>query len=127
MKRIVAIIRINQMNQTRQALVAAGLSSFTVRKVLGRGKGQVDYRVLNGAGEGQTEAIAHLKDDGPMLVPKRMMTLVANDEEAPKIIETLIAVNQTGRAGDGKIFVQTISDAVRIRTGERGSDALAQS
>ncbi len=127
MKRIVAIIRINQMNQTRQALVAAGLSSFTVRKVLGRGKGQVDYRVLSGAGEGQTEAIAHLKDDGPMLVPKRMMTLVANDEEAPKIIETLIAVNQTGRAGDGKIFVQTISDAVRIRTGERGSDALAQS
>lgn len=126
MKRIVAIIRINQMNQTRQALVAAGFSSFTVRKVLGRGKGQVDFRVLSGAGEGQTEAIAHLKDDGPMLVPKRMMTLVANDDEAPKIIETLIAVNQTGRAGDGKIFVQTISDAVRIRTGERGTDALVQ-
>lgn len=126
MKRVIAIIRIAQMNRTRQALVDAGFSSFTVRKVLGRGKGQVDFRVLHGAEEGHSEAIARLKDDGPMLVPKRMMTIVVNDEDAPKVVQTVIDANQTGQPGDGKIFIQSIEDAVRIRTGERGSDALIQ-
>ncbi|HEY8902580.1 MAG TPA: P-II family nitrogen regulator [Chthoniobacterales bacterium] len=124
MKRITAIIRMNRMNQTRQALVEAGYPAFTVRKVLGRGLGQVDYRVLHGAEEGQAEAIAHLKDDGPMLVPKRMMTIVAPQQDVAKVVQTLLGANKTGNKGDGKIFIQPVAEAIRIRTGERGSDAL---
>jgi nitrogen regulatory protein PII 2 len=124
MKRITAIIRMNRMNQTRQALVEAGFPAFTVRKVLGRGRGQVDFRVLHGAEAGQAEAIAHLKDDGPMLVPKRMMTIVVPDADVDKVVQTVIAANKTGNKGDGKIFVQPVAETIRIRTGERGSDAL---
>jgi nitrogen regulatory protein PII 2 len=124
MKRITAIIRMNRMNQTRQALAEAGCPAFTVRKVLGRGRGQVDYRVLHGAEAGEAEAIAHLGDDGPMLVPKRMMTIVVPEKDADKVIQALIGANKTGNKGDGKIFIQPLSEAIRIRTGVRGPDAL---
>jgi nitrogen regulatory protein PII 2 len=114
----------NKVNATKEALIDAGFPAFTVRKVLGRGKGNVDYRVIHGAENGAPEAIARLKDDGPMLIPKRMMSLVVPDESAPKIIETLIQANKTGQRGDGKIFVLPVDDAVRVRTGERGNAAL---
>jgi nitrogen regulatory protein PII 2 len=113
------------VNATKQALIEAGIPAFTVRKVLGRGKGSVDFRVLHGAEEGRSEAVARLKDDGPMLVPKRMMSIVAPDETVPKVVETIIGANKTGRAGDGKIFILPITEVVRIRTGERDAAALA--
>jgi len=125
MKQIVAIIRMNMMNATKQALIESGFPAFTVRKVVGRGKGNVDYRVIRGAEVGAPEAIARLRDDGPMLVPKRMMNLVVPDEAVPKLIEAIIKTNRTGNRGDGKIFVLPIEDAVRVRTNERGATALA--
>ena len=91
---------------------------------VGRGKGSVDLRVIHGAEEGRPEAIAHLKDDGPMLMPKRMMNIAASDEDAPRLIETLIKANQPGNPGDGNIFVLAMEEAVRIRTGEHGTAAL---
>ncbi len=126
MKQVVAIIRMNMVNRTKEALVAAGFSSFTVRKVLGRGKGNVDFRVLHGAKAGHTEAIARLKDDGPMLIPKRMMTVVVAGEAVTKVVETIIKANQTGKPGDGKIFILPVSESIRIRTGEAGETALAE-
>jgi nitrogen regulatory protein PII 2 len=126
MKQVVAIIRMNMVNRTKEALVAAGFSSVTVRKVLGRGKGNVDFRVLHGAEAGHTEAIARLKDDGPMLIPKRMMTVVVAGEAVTKVVETIIKANQTGKPGDGKIFVLPVSESIRIRTGEAGETALAE-
>jgi nitrogen regulatory protein PII 2 len=125
MKQITAIIRMNMMNATKQALIEAGFPAFTVRKVVGRGKGNVDHRVISGAEAGAPEAIARLKDDGPVLLPKRMMTLVVPDESASKLIETLINTNRSGNRDDGKIFVLPIEDAVRVRTGERAAAALA--
>jgi len=125
MKQVTAIIRMNRMNATKTALIEAGFPAFTVRKVLGRGKGNVDYRVISGAEAGAPEAIARLKDDGPMLIPKRMMNLVVPDESVPKLIETVIRVNRTGNRGDGKIFVLPVEDAVRVRTGEHGPAALS--
>ena len=124
MKQIVAIIRMNKMNATKQALIEAGFPAFTVRKVLGRGKGNVDYRVIRGVEVGAPEAIARLKDDGPMLIPKRMMNLIVPDDTVSKLIETIIRVNRTGNRGDGKIFLASIEDAVRIRTGERNTAAV---
>ena len=125
MKQVIAIIRMNMMNATKQALIEAGFPAFTVRKVLGRGKGNVDFRVIQGAEAGAPEAIARLKDDGPMLIPKRLMNLVVPDELVPKLIETVIKINRTGNRGDGKIIVLPIEEAVRVRTNERGAAALA--
>jgi nitrogen regulatory protein PII 2 len=124
MKQIIAIIRINKVNATKSALIDAGLPAFTVRRVLGRGKGNVDFRVIQGAEQGRPEAIARLKDDGPMLIPKRMMTFVVEDESVPKVISAVIEANKTGQKGDGKIFVLPLDNAVRIRTGETGAAAL---
>ncbi len=126
MKQVIAIIRMNMVNRTKEALVEAGFAAFTVRKVLGRGKGQVDFRVLHGAESGHSEAIAHLKDDGPMLIPKRMMNIVVPTDAVAKVVETIIKANQTGKPGDGKIFVLPVSEAIRIRTGEVGEKALAE-
>jgi nitrogen regulatory protein PII 2 len=126
MKKVIAIVRMNMVNRTKLALVQAGFAAFTVRKVLGRGKGNVDFRVLHGAEDGFSEAIAHLKDDGPMFIPKRMMSIVVPAEAVSKVVETIINTNQTGKPGDGKIFVLPVLDAIRIRTGEAGEKALSE-
>ncbi|MGP6159231.1 MAG: P-II family nitrogen regulator [Vulcanimicrobiaceae bacterium] len=123
MKQILAVIRSQAINRTREALVSAGVSGFTVRKVLGRGKGKVDFRVLQGAEEGQTEAIPQ-PGEGPMLFPKRLLTVVVSDERVAAVVQTIIDANRTSTAGDGKIFVLPVSEAVRIRTSESGAKAL---
>ena len=69
-----------------------------MRQVLGRGKGNVDFRVLHGAEDGHRKPSPRLKDDGPMLIPKRMMTVVVPDDAVPKVVETIIQANQTGQA-----------------------------
>jgi nitrogen regulatory protein PII 2 len=125
-KQIIAIIRPQMANKTRDALVNAGLAAFTARKVLGRGRGNVDFRVLRAAENGTEEAIARL-GDGPMLVSKRMMTIVVPDDRAASVVQTIIDTNKTGKPGDGKIFVVPVQEVVRIRTGERDSLALSQS
>jgi nitrogen regulatory protein PII 2 len=123
MKEVLSIIRMNKMNATKQALVDAGVTSFTARKVLGRGKGNVDYRLLQGAQQGYEEAISQLST-GPKLIPKRMVSVVVPDKTVPVVVRTIIAVNQTGNAGDGKVFVLPVRETVRIRTGEMNDAAL---
>ncbi len=123
MKEITAVIRMNMMNMTKQALADIDVPCLTARKVTGRGKGNVDYKLLNGALEGREEAIAQL-GGGPRLIPKRMLTIVVPDDRAQAVIQTIIEVNRTGHPGDGKIFVQCVLDACRVRTGERGEEAI---
>ncbi len=123
MKEITAIIRMNKMNVTKKALSEMGVASLTARKVVGRGKGKVDYLLLKGAEAGYDEAINQL-GPGPKLIPKRMLTLVVPDEKVKDVVETIISVNQTGSPGDGKIFVQPVLDALRVRTGETGETAI---
>jgi nitrogen regulatory protein PII 2 len=125
MKEILAIIRINKMNQMKKALADAGIASMTARKVVGRGKGKVDYLLLEGAKEGYEEAINQL-GPGPKLMPKRMVTLVVPDDKVKKAIDTIIRVNQSGNPGDGKIFVMPVSDSIRVRTGESGDEAIVE-
>ena len=125
MKQIVAVIRPRKINETKEALIKAGLSAFTAVKVLGRGRGNVDFRVLRGAEDGTEEAIARL-GDGPMLISKRMMTIVVPDDKAPTVIQCIIDNNKTGTAGDGKIFVLPVHETIRIRTGGRDSIALQE-
>ena len=123
MKEILAVIRQNKMSETKAALTAAGIYSLTATRVLGRGKGGVDFRVLRGAEDGHEEAISQL-GQGPRLIPKRMLLLVLPDDRVPVAVEALIKANQTGKPGDGKIFVLPTSDAYRVRTGETGDLAL---
>jgi nitrogen regulatory protein PII 2 len=123
MKEVMAIIRMNKMNQTKQALADAGIASFTARKVVGRGKGKVDYLLMKGAAAGCEEAIAQL-GPGPKLIPKRLLNVVVPDDMVPCVVRTIIDVNQTGHPGDGKIFVMPVLDALRVRTGETGEAAL---
>lgn len=118
MKEVMAVIRMNRINDTKRALNEAGITSFTATgRVLGRGKGVVDFRLLHGAAEGYQEAISQL-GDGPRLVPKRLITVVVSDDWVERTVDAIIKTNQTGNAGDGKIFVLPIMEAVRVRTGE---------
>jgi nitrogen regulatory protein PII 2 len=123
MKEVMAIIRMNMMNQTKIALADAGISSFTTGRVMGRGKGNVDFKLLEGAKEGYEEAISQLGKN-PRLIPKRLLWVVIPDDLVAKTVATIIAINQTGQPGDGKIFVIPVADAYRVRTAEFGDAVL---
>jgi nitrogen regulatory protein PII 2 len=123
MKEVMAVIRMNMMNKTKKALSDAGISSMTAKDVLGRGKGLVDYHLLQGAEKGYEEAIAQL-GQSQRLIPKRLLVVVVQDKLLPKTVNTIIEVNQTGKSGDGKIFVMPVSDSASVRTGEAGDTVL---
>lgn len=123
MKEIMAIIRMNMVNQTKKALTEAGVSSMTAREALGRGKGLVDITLLKGAEQGYEEAISQL-GQSQRLIPKRMLFIVSKEKYVKKIVKTIIKVNQTGKSGDGKIFVMPVSDSVSVRLGESGDTTL---
>ena len=123
MKEILAIVRMNRMNQNKRALAEAGITSITARDALGRGKGLVDVQLLEGAEKGYEEAISQLGQTQRM-IPKRALLIVVPDDLTEKTVETLIRVNQTGKSGDGKIFVMPCLDAIRVRTGECGDTVL---
>jgi nitrogen regulatory protein PII 2 len=125
MKLILAIIRIAQMNRTKQALSDAGLPSFTAISVMGRGEGRglgpVYQEVLS-----NPENIETLKQIGnePRLKSKRLITLVVPDSKKDLAIETIIKINKTGNSGDGKIIVVEALDSISVRTGEKGELTL---
>jgi nitrogen regulatory protein PII 2 len=123
MKEVMAVVRMNMMNKTKRALTEAGVSSMHARECLGRGKGLVDFNVLRGAEQGYEEAISQL-GNSQRLVPKRMISMIVADEFVDKIVSVLIETNKTGKSGDGKIFVMPVIDSYRVRTGEKGKEAL---
>jgi nitrogen regulatory protein PII 2 len=123
MKEVMAIIRMGKMNQTKRALADAGISSMTAKEALGRGKGMVDFRLLEGAGKGHEEAIALLGQDNH-LVPNRVLSIVVHEDLLERTVATLIRCNQTGQHGDGKIFVLPVDEVRRIRTSEPGDSLL---
>jgi nitrogen regulatory protein PII 2 len=124
MKEVMAIIRMNKINETKRALSDAGISSFHARECLGRGKGLVDFKMLEGAEKGYEEAIAQL-GQSQRLVPKRIITIMALDKHVSKIVETIISVNKTSKSGDGKIFVSPLQEVYRVRTGEDGEEVIS--
>jgi nitrogen regulatory protein PII 2 len=123
MKEIMAVIRMQKINQTKRALSDAGISSITVKDCLGRGKGLVDFSLLKGAELGYEEAISQLGEN-QRLIPKRLIKIIVPDKLVKKTVSSIIKVNKTGKSGDGKIFVMPVFDAVRIRTGENGDKVL---
>jgi nitrogen regulatory protein PII 2 len=124
MKEIIAVVRMNMMNRTKQALTDAGIDAFFAHEAQGRGKGFVNPAVLEGASQGYEEAASLLGEKGK-LYPKRMVSVITRDDMIDEVVQAIIEANRTGKPGDGKIFVLPVSDSVRVRTGETGEKSIA--
>jgi nitrogen regulatory protein PII 2 len=123
MKEIIAFIRTSKMNATKKILDELNISSVTAMPVQGRGNQRGLNPVLAGI-EISKDAIVRGNITGMKFVPKRMLVIVAKDEEVNVIVDALVKVNKTGFIGDGKIFVCPTDNAMRIRTKESGDAAL---
>lgn len=118
MKEVLAIIQINKMESTKNALEVIGIPSITVYKASGRGK----QRGLQIPHPSQLEQ----SDDRSMkFIPKRMISIMVEDEFVSAVVAVITKVNRTGNFGDGRIFICPVDESVRIRTGERGSVAIS--
>lgn len=124
MKEVIAVVRMNMMNQTKKAITAAGVDAFFAHEAQGRGLGFVNKALMEGADQGYEEAASLLGEKGK-LYPKRMVTAVVEDDDVEDVVKAIIDINKTGKPGDGKIFVLPVGDAVRVRTGEKGTKAIA--
>jgi nitrogen regulatory protein PII 2 len=125
MKEIMAIVRLNKVNATKEALASAGFPAFTCRKVMGRGKKFVDpslVQTIMETGELPVSPVGEYLTEGSRLIPKRYFTIIVPDECVKKVVDTIIEVNSTGNFGDGKIFVLPIDEAYRVRNGELQTD-----
>jgi len=126
MKEVCAIIRMNRINATKEALVKAGFPAFTALKVNGRGRRTVNYEVLQAMNEDpdvNPEVLATLSQ-GPRLMAKRMVSVIVPDPLVADVVSLFIKINQTGTPGDGKIFVLPVDEVIRVRTGETGAEAI---
>lgn len=127
MKEVMCIIRLNKVSKTKEALAEAGFISITCRKVLGRGQKSIDKALLEAYIE--AEKLPHdsygenLSERG-RLIPKRLITLVVNDDETKTVVDTVLSVNSTGTPGDGKIFVLPVEEVYRVRDGQTGETAI---
>jgi len=112
MKIVMAIIKPFKLDEVREALTGLGVQGLTVTEVKGYGRQKGHTEIYRGA----EYAISFL--------PKLKVELVVDDDAVEKVVETISSAAKTGQIGDGKIFVHTVDQAVRIRTGETDSEAL---
>ncbi|AHF06109.1 P-II family nitrogen regulator [Desulfitobacterium metallireducens] len=112
MKKIEAIIRPGKLDEVKNALSELGINGITISNVLGCGNQKGYTQIYRGQ-----EVLTRL-------LPKVKLEVVTSDEKLEHVITTLIAAARTGQVGDGKIFISPIEEAIRIRTGERGTEAL---
>ncbi len=112
MKKIEAIIKPFKLDEVKNALTQIGVQGMTVTEVKGFGRQKGHTEVYRGS---------EYKID---FIPKTKIDLIVHDEMAPQVIEALERAARTGKIGDGKIFVSPVEEVLRIRTGERGKDAI---
>ena len=112
MKLVTAVIKPFKLDEVREALSAIGVQGITVTEVKGFGRQKGHTELYRGA--------EYVVD----FLPKVKIEIVLADDMADKAIEAIRRSAQTGRIGDGKIFVSNIEEAIRIRTGESGLDAI---
>ena len=112
MKLIMAIIKPHRLDQVREALTAAGVQGMTVSEVKGFGRQKGHTEIYRGAEYTVT------------FMPKLKLEVVVGDDVADQAVETIRNAANTEKIGDGKIFVLDLQQAVRIRTGETGGEAL---
>ncbi|GAB4486239.1 MAG: P-II family nitrogen regulator [Thermodesulfovibrionales bacterium] len=138
MKEITAIIRRDKLPETKKVLEELGYPSVSIQSVDGRGKqkGMVCDSDLDPdlpekfctsvklTPTPSTYALEHSLPKVALFVPKRMLTMVVPDDLVGKIVKSIIAVNKSGKTGDGKIFVAPVEGAIRVRTSETGGEAI---
>ena len=112
MKFIIAIIQPHRLDAVREALSGVGVSGMTASEVKGFGRQGGHSEIYRGA-----EYTVHY-------LPKVKLEIAVSSEIADKVVETITQAGHTGKIGDGKIFVLDLENALRIRTGETGPDAL---
>ena len=112
MKKIEAIIKPFRLDEVKEALHEVGLKGITVLEAKGFGRQKGHTELYRGA--------EYVVD----FLPKVKIEVVLEDAMLDRAIEAIQQAAQTGRIGDGKIFISTIDDAIRIRTGERGDEAI---
>jgi nitrogen regulatory protein P-II 1 len=112
MKKVEAIIKPFKLDEVKDALGEIGIQGMTVSEVKGFGRTGGKKEVYRGS--------AYVVD----FVPKVKIELVVSDGQVNQVIESIEKTAKTGRIGDGKIFIVGIEEAIRIRTGERGEDAV---
>ena len=112
MKRIDAIIKPFKLDEVKDRLASAGVQGLTVSEVKGFGRQKGHTELYRGA--------EYVVD----FLPKVQLSVLVPDERVDEIVEAIVGSARTGRIGDGKIFVHSVEEVVRIRTGERGTDAL---
>ncbi len=112
MKLITAIIKPHQLDAVKDALEAYGISGMTVSEASGYGRQRGHSEVYRGA------------EYNVDFVPKIRIEVLVDDMDASSVAEVILKAAQTGRIGDGKIWTVPVEDVIRVRTGERGSEAI---
>jgi nitrogen regulatory protein P-II 1 len=112
MKLVTAVIKPHKWEDVRQALETSGVTGMTVSEVSGYGRQKGHTEVYRGA------------EYDISLVPKVRIEIVVDDADADAIVTTIISAAQTGRIGDGKVWVSSIETVVRVRTGDRDEAAI---
>ena len=112
MKKVEAIIKPFKLDEVKDALAEIGIGGMTVTEVRGFGQQKGHTEIYRG-----TEYVIDF-------LTKVKIEVVVKDEDVEKVVETIMKTAQTGRVGDGKIFIIPVEDVIRIRTGERGEQAI---
>ncbi|MHB1599753.1 MAG: P-II family nitrogen regulator [Acidimicrobiales bacterium] len=112
MKVVVAVIKPFKLDEVKDALKAIGVQGLTLTEVQGFGRQ---------GGHTETYRGAEYTID---LVPKVRLEILVDDAQAAEVVESIVSTGRTGKIGDGKVWIVPVEDVVRIRTGERGADAV---
>ena len=112
MRKVEAIVKPFKLDEVKEALNEIGIQGITVSEVKGFGRQKGHTELYRGA--------EYVVD----FIPKIKMEIIVSDEMVEQVVNTIADAAKTGRIGDGKIFVTPVDDVLRIRTGERGDDAL---
>ena len=112
MKKVEAIIKPFKLEELKEAFSSLGIHGMTVSEVKGFGRQKGHKEVYRGA--------EYVVD----FIPKAKVEIVTNDDQVEQIIETIISAVNTGKIGDEKIFVLPVEEVVRVRTGEKGKEAI---
>ena len=112
LKKVEAIIKPFKLDDVKEALNEIGIQGMTISEVKGYGRQKGHKEIYRGA--------EYVVD----FIPKIRIEIVVDSELSDQVVETIAQASNTGKIGDGKIFVFSVEEAVRVRTGERGKDAI---
>lgn len=112
MKMVEAIVKPFKLDEVKEALTKAGIQGMTVEEVKGFGRQKGHTELYRGA------------EYSVDFLPKVKIQILVSDDLAAKVVDVISESAKTGKIGDGKIFVTTVEEVIRIRTGEKGADAI---